>query len=86
MSKRGLYAAVLVVTACAGTAGCATSEEWSTWYNHRTHFASGDHMSFSIRTPEGSRGQVTRTQVGLARDEGWWGKPVTVEQTQILDR
>ena len=84
MSKRWLSVA-LVVAGFAST-GCASSEEWSTWYNHRTHFASGDHMSFSIRTPDSGRGQVTRTHVAMARDEGWWGKPVTVEQTQILDR
>jgi hypothetical protein len=85
MGKKALHAAVVLV-AFAGVAGCATGEEWSTWYNHRTHFASGDHMSFSVRTPDTGRGQVTRTELALAREEGWWGKPVTVEQTQILDR
>ena len=77
---------VLAVVALAGLAGCASGQEWSTWYDHRTHFASGEHMSFSVRTPDTGPGRVTRTQLALARDEGWWGKPVTVAQAEILDR
>lgn len=85
MIKKGLFV-VLALLALAGTTGCATGDEWNTWYTHRTHFASGDHMSFSVRTPDTGGAQVTRTELGLARDEGWWGKPVTVAQAQILDR
>ena len=77
---------VLAVGAIAGLAGCPSGQEWSTWYDHRTHFASGEHMSFSVRTPDTGPGRVTRTQLALARDEGWWGKPVTVAQAEILDR
>ena len=82
MIKTVVFSAIVL----AGAAGCATSEEWNTWYTHRTHFASGDHMSFSVRTPDSGAGRVTRTQLALARDEGWWGKPVTVSQTDIVDR
>jgi len=85
MANKGLLI-VLAVLALAGTTGCATGEEWNTWYTHRTHFASGDHMSFSVSTPDSGTGRVTRTQLALARDEGWWGKPVTVSQADILDR
>jgi hypothetical protein len=84
MEKKGLFF-VLALT-LAGLSGCATSEEWNTWYTHRTHFASGDHMSFSVRTPDTGPGRITRTELGKARDEGWWGKPVTVAQAEILDR
>lgn len=76
-----LLTAVLVVGA-----GCATGEEWGTWYEHRTHFASYDHMGFSVRNTEGSAPKVTRQDISLARDEGWWGKPITVNQEQILER
>lgn len=76
-----LFSAVLVAAA-----GCATGEEWSTWYDHRTHFASYDHMGFSVRNTEGSAPKVTRQDIALARDEGWWGKPITVAQEQILER
>jgi hypothetical protein len=76
-----LLAAVLVAAA-----GCASGDEWKTWYDHRTHFASYDHMGFSVRNTEGAPPKVTRKDIALARDEGWWGKPITVSQEQILER
>ena len=82
MIRTAVFSAIVL----ASVAGCASSEEWNTWYTHRTHFASGDHMSFSVRTPESGGARVTRTQLALARDEGWWGKPITVGQADIVDR
>jgi hypothetical protein len=84
MTNRGRL--IVLAAALTSLTGCASSQEWSTWYDHRTHFASGEHMSFSIRTPETGPGRVTRTELAKARDEGWWGKPVTVAQAEILDR
>jgi hypothetical protein len=66
--------------------GCATSEEWGTWKQHPAHFASGDHMFFSVRNREGAPPRVNRQDIAMARDEGWWGKPITVSQEQILER
>ena len=66
--------------------GCATSEEWQTWKSHPTHFASGSHMFFSTRNREGAQPRVTREDIALARDQGWWGKPITVSQAHILER
>jgi hypothetical protein len=73
-----LFGLVLLVAT-----GCATHEEWRTWKDHGTHFASGDHLSFSVRHPEGG---VTRRDIDLARQESWWGKPVVVGQEAILER
>ena len=67
-------------------AGCATGEEWQTWREHGSHFASGNHMGFSLRNREGTAARVTRRDVALAREQAWWGKPVTVSQEQILER
>ena len=67
-------------------AGCATGDEWQTWKEHPTHFASGDHMFFSTRNREGSSPRVTRQDTAMARDQGWWGKPITVSQEAILER
>jgi hypothetical protein len=83
-SVRGKLLLLAVVAVAA--AGCASGEEWATWYEHRTHFASYDHMGFSMRNTEGGPPKVTRKDVALARDEGWWGKPITVSQEQILER
>lgn len=68
------------------TAGCATSEEWSVWREHPTHFASGEHLFFSTRNREGAAPRVSRQDIAQARSEGWWGQPVTVSQDQILER
>lgn len=77
---------VLAGSALLAAAGCATSEEWDTWKSHSSHFASGSHMGFSVRNREGSSAKVTRQDVAMARDESWWGKPITVSQEQILER
>jgi hypothetical protein len=84
MRRKGWWLAVAVIV--IGTSGCATSEEWATWKQHPTHFASGDHLFFSVRNKEGAAARVTRTDIAKARDEGWWGKPITVSQEQILER
>jgi Flp pilus assembly protein CpaB len=69
------------------TAGCASTEEWTTWKEHPTHFASGDHMFFSVRNQaDNSAAKVTRQDIALARNEGWWGKPITVSQEAIQER
>jgi hypothetical protein len=84
---RSVRGSLLLLTAVlVASAGCASSEEWNTWYNHRTHFASGEHMNFSLRNSEGGTAKVTRKDITLARDEGWWGKPITVAQEQILEK
>lgn len=77
---------VFVGSVLVAMAGCASSEEWRTWREHPTHFASGEHMGFSVRNREGAAPRVARADIAKARDEGWWGKPVTVGQEQILER
>ena len=77
---------ILVSSMLFAMAGCASSEEWDTWKSHPTHFASGSHMGFSMRNRADGKAQVTRQDIASARDEGWWGRPITVGQEQILER
>jgi len=65
--------------------GCATGEEWTTWKDHTSHFASGDHLRFSWRNAT-DKANVTRNDVAMARDQSWWGKAITVDQQQIIER
>src|SRR5262249_8054705 len=65
--------------------GCASSSEWTTWKEHSSPCASGDHMMFSVRNSE-SKPRVSRQDVALARDQAWWGKAITVNQAQIIER
>lgn len=75
----GIAAIALMLSACAG-------EEWSTWRSHSTHFASERHMGFSVRNRNNGTPHVRRQDIALARNEAWWGKPVTVTQENILER
>ncbi|HXG17222.1 MAG TPA: hypothetical protein VNK50_13300 [Calidithermus sp.] len=84
--RRDRVGLFLLAAALLALSGCATSEQWETWKSHPTHFASGSHLGFSLRNREGSQPRVTRQDIALARDEGWWGQPVTVSQEQILER
>ena len=77
---------LLIGGALLAAAGCATSEEWQTWKEHSAHFASRKHMGFSVRNREGTSARVSRADISRARDESWWGKPITVSQEQILER
>jgi hypothetical protein len=76
---------VIIAALALTTAACATSEEWADWKGHTSHFASGDHGFFSLRNREGAGARVTRQDVAGARDQGWWGKAITVNQSSILE-
>ena len=85
MQIRHLRLLVIGTTALV-TAACASGEEWATWRQHPTHFASGEHLFFSMRNREGQAARVTRQDIATSRSEGWWGKPITVSTEQILER
>ena len=84
MRRRLLVSSAVIVGLLL--AGCASTEEWRTWREHPAHFASGDHLSFSVRNTEGKGPHVLRRDLAMARDEAWWGKAVSVGQDQILER
>lgn len=77
--------AILVAAATLLAAGCASSEEWMDWRGHSTHFASGQHATFSLRNnKDGSNPRVSRGDIEAARSENWWGKAITVSPEQIF--
>ena len=71
---------MLVVSACA------SSEEWSEWLKHSSHYATGDHLMFSVRNTEGSSPRVTRGDIDEAGTQQWWGKAITVSAEQIIQQ
>ena len=75
----GLVLLGAVVTAT----GCASSQQWQEWQSHSTHFASGNHMTFSLRN-QGSRTRVSRQDQRMAATQAWWGDPVVVRDDQIF--
>jgi hypothetical protein len=56
--------------------GCATQREWATWRAHPTHFATDNHLSFSVTTATAGTPQITPEMVARAKSEGWWGRNV----------
>jgi hypothetical protein len=44
-----------------------------------------EHFLFSVRNTERNP-RVTREDLSKAREQGWWGKTITVAQEQILER
>ncbi len=74
---------LILVTVVAGASACATSEQWAEWREHSSHFASGDHLVFSIHNQDGHV-RVTRQDLREARAQSWWGEPVVVRPDQLF--
>ncbi len=81
IQRAGLVVGVLLLSGA-----CASSAEWQEWANHSSHFASGQHMGFSLRNKQGAAPKATRADIAAARSESWWGQPITVQSEQILER
>jgi hypothetical protein len=79
---------LLIAAVMFSMSGCASSQDWAFWRAHPTHFASGEHLSFSMRhdtghdhhgngngngNGNGSDPLITDQDVALALDESWWG-------------
>lgn len=80
ISRAALVGGILVLTSA-----CATSDQWSDWRAHTSHFASGEHGMFSMRNNlDGSNPRVSRRDIDNARSQSWWGKAITVSPEQIF--
>jgi hypothetical protein len=75
---------LLLGAAVAGSA-CASSEQWAEWRQHSSHFASGDHLFFSMRHQgDNPTPRVSRRDVDEARAQSWWGQPIVVRPDQLF--
>ena len=81
-----MIGAALVVGVASLSAGCASREDWNMWLSHSSHFASGDHASFSMKNnKDGSNPKVSRSDIEAARNQNWWGLyAVNVDPSQIF--
>jgi hypothetical protein len=80
---RDIRFALILMSAAIVTSSCASSEQWKEWRSHSTHFASGDHMAFSLKN-QGSTPRVSRRDEREAAAQSWWGQPVVVRPDQIF--
>jgi hypothetical protein len=65
---------LLVAVVMFSMAGCATAEEWAFWREHPTHFASGDHLSFSSKNGSPFHPLVSDADRKQSADQAWWGQ------------
>jgi hypothetical protein len=72
-----------VLLAIVALGGCASSEHWKEWRSHSSHFASSEHMSFSLRN-QGKDPKVRAGDNRTASAQSWWGDPVAVRADQIF--
>ncbi len=80
-----IVTASVVTAAVLGATGCATSEQWAEWREHSSHFASGQHLAFSLRhRGDDPPPRVTQRDVRTASAEGWWGEPIVVRPDQLF--
>jgi hypothetical protein len=56
--------------------GCATQREWETWRAHPTHFATDNHLGFSVTNSVAGAPLVTPELMARAKAEGWWGRNI----------
>lgn len=78
---------LLVFLAVAtGSGACATSDQWAEWHKHPSHFASGDHLFFSLRhRGESPAPRVFKSDVEKGRAESWWGDAIVVRPEQLFE-
>jgi len=84
---RSHFRVLLVLLAVAtGGSACATSEQWAEWQKHSSHFASGDHLFFSLRHRGDSPApRVFKSEVEKAGTQGWWGDAIVVRPDQLFE-
>ncbi|HEV8306830.1 MAG TPA: hypothetical protein VGW35_04125 [Methylomirabilota bacterium] len=78
-------ALLLSLGAAVVMSACASSDQWTEWRQHSTHFASGEHLRFSFRNRgEHPTPRVRRVDLERSRDQAWWGEPVLVRPDQLF--
>jgi hypothetical protein len=69
----------MVIALVLVSTGCATQREWAMWRAHPTHFATGNHLSFSVTNAVAGAPRVTPELMQVAKGEGWWGRFVPAD-------
>ena len=67
---------LLISAVMFSMSGCASSQDWAYWREHPTHFATGGHMTFSMKNDNVYHPMVTEDDVKRAKEHSWWGDPV----------
>jgi len=68
--------------------GCATMREWrltalKDWSEHPAHFASAQHMVFSMKSHK-TAASISEADAAAAEREHWWGRAVPQEKATMV--
>jgi len=68
--------------------GCASMREWrltglKDWSEHPAHFASAEHMVFSMKSHK-TAASITQADMASAEREKWWGRGVPQETATVV--
>jgi hypothetical protein len=66
---------LFLVAVMFSMSGCASVEDWATWSTHPSHFASGEHLAFSMKSHR-TDASITDADIQAAMREEWWGRYV----------
>ena len=73
--RHRIFLPLLAGPSVSSSTGCAaTHREWEVWRAHPTHYATTNHMAFSMGNMVGGAPRVTPEMMDQARGEGWWGR------------
>ena len=64
----------MLLALALGSTGCATQREWAMWRAHSTHYATDDHLSFSVTNAVAGAPRVTPELMETAAAQRWWGR------------
>ena len=78
-----LRVSIAVLSFAGLVAGTGCGADWKEWKAHSSHFASGDHMGFSLKN-QGKTARVSTKDTREAAAQSWWGEPVVVRPDQIF--
>lgn len=74
----------MLLALALGSNGCATQREWAMWRSHSTHYATDDHLSFSVTNAVAGAPRVTPELMETASTQRWWGR-LTPRDVQPAD-
>jgi len=66
----------MVMALALVSTGCATQREWGIWRAHPTHFATDNHLGFSVTSAVAGAPRITPELMQVAKREGWWGRNI----------
>jgi len=78
-----LSAVMFSMSGCARLTATLADDDWKIWMAHPTHFASTDHLAFSMKRHP-TTASITEADTTRAEREEWWGRLVPEENAKAM--